>query len=181
MPDFESLPRRDYDAIVVGSGPNGLAAAILMQLNGLSVLIVEGKASIGGGLATQELTLPGFKHDVCSAIHPLAINSPFFRNLPLADHGLEYIHPTIACAHPMDDGSAGLLHSSIQTTTKYLPGDEQAYTELIAPVVKSWPLIENDVLGPLHFPKNPDGFSPGVPPKRSGNRDPPVSKPESPK
>lgn len=155
MPDFESLPKRDYDAVVVGSGPNGLAAAILMQLNGLSVLIVEGKANIGGGLATQELTLPGFKHDVCSAIHPLAINSPFFRNLPLADHGLQYIHPTIACAHPLDDGSAGLLHSSIQTTAKYLPGDEQAYTQLISPVVKSWPLIENDVLGPLHFPKHP--------------------------
>lgn len=155
MPDISSLPQRDYDAVVVGSGPNGLAAAILMQLNGLSVLIIEGKANIGGGLATQELTLPGFKHDVCSAIHPMAINSPFFRNLPLSDHGLQYIHPTIACAHPLDDGSAGLLHSSIETTTKYLPGDELAYKRLIEPIVKSWPLIENDVLGPLRFPKHP--------------------------
>lgn len=155
MHQFTSLPQRDFDAIVVGSGPNGLAAAILMQLNGLSVLLIEGKNKIGGGLATEELTLPGFKHDVCSAIHPLGINSPFFRNLPLTEHGLEYLHPNIACAHPLDDGTAGLLHPSIPTTAKYLGADGDLYTKLIAPVVKSWPLIENDVLGPLGIPSNP--------------------------
>ncbi len=96
----------DYDAIVVGSGPNGLAAAILLQQQGLSVLILEGKDVIGGGLTSAQLTLPGFTHDVCSAIHPLAVTSPFFKTLPLAQHGLEYIQPTLAAAHPFDDGTA---------------------------------------------------------------------------
>src|SRR3978361_1403624 len=96
--------KRDYDAVVVGSGPNGLAAAILLQQKGLSVLILEGKNEIGGGLRTAELTLPGFKHDICSAIHPLAIGSPFFQQLPLEQHGLEYVNPEYAVAHPFDKG-----------------------------------------------------------------------------
>src|SRR5476651_1128085 len=96
------LEKRDYDAIVVGSGPNGLAAAILMQQQGLSVLLLEGKDTIGGGLRSAELTLPGFVHDICSAIHPLAVASPFFETLPLNDFGLEYIYPEIAAAHPFD-------------------------------------------------------------------------------
>ena len=103
------LEKRDFDAIVVGSGPNGLAAAILMQQKGLSVLLIEGKEMIGGGLRSTELTLPGYIHDICSAIHPLAVASPFFETLPLDEHGLEYIFPTIAAAHPFDNGSAAII------------------------------------------------------------------------
>lgn len=149
------LEKRDYDAIIIGSGPNGLAAAILMQQQGLSVLLIEGKNDIGGGLRTAELTLPGFKHDICSAVHPLAVGSPYFETLPLAQHGLEYIYPQIAAAHPFDDGTAAVLLHSVEETAKLLGADEQAYLNLMKPVVKNWPLIAADVLGPLHFPKHP--------------------------
>jgi phytoene dehydrogenase-like protein len=149
------LEKRDYDAIIVGSGPNGLAAAILLQQNGLSVLLVEGKREIGGGLRTAELTLPGFKHDICSAIHPLALGSPYFETLPLAQHGLEYILPEIAAAHPFDDGTAAVLLKSVEETAKLLGTDERAYLGLMNMVVKNWPLIAADVLGPLRFPKHP--------------------------
>src|SRR6476661_2883339 len=108
------LSKKDYDAIVVGSGPNGLAAALTMQQAGLSVLLVEAKDDIGGGLRSAELTLPGFVHDICSAIHPLATGSPFFKTLPLEQHGLKFIYPTIAAAHPFGDGSAAALHRSIE-------------------------------------------------------------------
>lgn len=145
----------EFDAVVVGSGPNGLAAAIAMQQQGLSVLIIEGKAEIGGGLRSAELTLPGFVHDVCSAIHPLAIGSPFFNTLPLQDHGLLYTFPDLAAAHPFDDGTAAVLGSSIEETAKLLGKDEQAYLKLIGPLLRDWPDIANDVLGPLHFPKHP--------------------------
>src|SRR3569833_3795799 len=87
--------KREYDAVVVGSGPNGLAAAILMQQQGLSVLLIEGKETIGGGMRSAELTLHGYLHDICSAIHPLAVSSPFFETLPLAENGLEIIYPDI--------------------------------------------------------------------------------------
>ncbi|WP_184543470.1 phytoene desaturase family protein [Mucilaginibacter sp. FT3.2] len=149
------LEKRDYDAIIVGSGPNGLAAAIFLQQQGLSVLLVEGKNEIGGGLRTAELTLPGFKHDICSAIHPLAVGSPYFETLPLAQHGLEYIFPETAAAHPFDDGTAAVLLKSVEDTARLLGADEQAYLNLMRPVVKNWPLIAADVLGPLHFPKHP--------------------------
>src|SRR5438552_3906836 len=112
--------KSEYDAVVVGSGPNGLAAAITLQQAGLSVLIVEGKSTIGGGLRSSELTLPGFIHDVCSAIHPLAAGSPFFKTLPLHEHGLQYIYPSIAAAHPLDGGTAAILFSSIEATAQAL-------------------------------------------------------------
>ncbi|TKC09109.1 phytoene desaturase family protein [Pedobacter frigoris] len=147
--------KTDFDAIVVGSGPNGLAAAITMQQAGLSVLIIEGKDKIGGGLRSAELTLPGFVHDICSAIHPLAIGSPFFNTLPLSDHGLLYQFPDLAAAHPFDDGSAAVLSSSLAETAKSLGIDEQVYLKLIGSLVKDWPDIAGDVLGPLHFPKYP--------------------------
>jgi phytoene dehydrogenase-like protein len=149
------LEKRDFDAIIVGSGPNGLAAAIHLQQNGLSVLILEAKSEIGGGLRSAELTLPGFTHDICSAIHPLAVGSPFFQQLPLADHGLEYIYPEIAAAHPFDNGTAAVLKQSITETAELLGSDEQAYLKLIQPIVTDWPNIAADVLGPLHYPKNP--------------------------
>lgn len=145
----------NYDAIVVGSGPNGLAAAILLQQNGLSVLLIEGKDKIGGGLRTQELTLPGYLHDVCSAIHPLAAASPFFSTLPLHKYGLEYIYPTIAAAHPFDDGTAAVLKRSIQDTANLLGVDSSVYLKLIHPLVDNWHDIAPDFLAPLHFPKHP--------------------------
>src|SRR5256714_9476051 len=100
------MSKKDFDAIVVGSGPNGLAAAITLQQSGLSVLLLEGKPTIGGGMRSAELTLPGFTHDICSAIHPLAVGSPFFKTLPLDKHGLEFIYPPIPAAHPFEDGTA---------------------------------------------------------------------------
>jgi phytoene dehydrogenase-like protein len=147
--------KTDYDAIVVGSGPNGLAAAIVMQQKGLSVLVLEGKDTIGGGLRSAELTLPGFTHDICSAIHPLATGAPFFKSLPLHEHGLRYIVPEIAAAHPLDDGSAAILKHSIAETAKLLDDDMEAYMDIIGPVVKDWPYIAPDVLGPFQFPKYP--------------------------
>lgn len=151
------MPRekKDFDAIVIGSGPNGLAAAILMQQKGLSVLLLEGKNEIGGGLRTAELTLPGFKHDICSAIHPLAAASPFFKTLPLADHGLNYIYPEIDAAHPLEHANSAFLCRSIDETAQHLGADEKAYKKLMGSVTKNWPLIDADVLGPLHFPKHP--------------------------
>ncbi|RVU01043.1 NAD(P)/FAD-dependent oxidoreductase [Mucilaginibacter limnophilus] len=149
------LAKRDYDAIVVGSGPNGLAAAIALQQQGLQVLLIEGKDTVGGGLRTAELTLPGFKHDICSAIHPMAAGSPFFKTLPLHEHGLEFILPDIDAAHPLDDGTAGVLLHSLEETANALGEDRETYLRLIAPLVKSWPDLAPDVLGPLHFPNKP--------------------------
>lgn len=149
------MEKRDYDAIVVGTGPNGLAAAITLQQAGLSVLLIEGKSTIGGGLRSKELTLPGFVHDVCSAIHPMALSSPFFASLPLKDHGLQFIQSPINAAHPFDDGTAAALYHSVEDTANALGIDGRTYTQLIQPLVKDWPLIENDALGPLRFPENP--------------------------
>lgn len=147
--------KRDYDAVVVGSGPNGLAAAILMQQQGLQVLLIEGKDTIGGGMRTAELTLPGFKHDICSAIHPMAAGSPFFKTLPLHNHGLEWLYPEIDAAHPFDNGTAAVLTRSIEETARSLGADEQNYLNLIGPVVRDWPALAPDVLGPLSLPKHP--------------------------
>ncbi|MGY4386389.1 phytoene dehydrogenase-like protein [Pedobacter sp. UYP24] len=149
------MSKTEFDAIVVGSGPNGLAAAITLQQQGLSVLLIEGKDEIGGGLRSAELTLPGFLHDVCSAIHPLAIGSPFFDTLPLAQHGLNYLFPDIAAAHPFDDGTAALLTHSIKETASLLGEDEKTYLSIFEQLANDWPSIAPDVLGPLTFPKYP--------------------------
>lgn len=147
--------QQDFDAVVTGSGPNGLAAAITLQQAGLSVLLIEGKDTIGGGLRTAELTLPGFLHDVCSAIHPMAVISPFFSTLPLAQHGLEFIYPEIAAAHPLDDGSAAVLTRSLEETARSLGSDADTYLRIMCPVAESLPLLAADILGPLRFPKHP--------------------------
>lgn len=147
--------KKDFDAVVVGSGPNGLAAAITLQRKGLSVLLVEGKSTIGGGMRTAELTLPGFKHDICSAVHPTAASSPFFDSLPLHRFGLEFLQPPIAAAHPFDDGTAAVLTQSVEQTATLLGRDEHNYLELIKPIIDYWPLIEKDVMGPLQLPKHP--------------------------
>jgi len=149
------MSKPDYDAVVVGSGPNGLAAAIVLQQAGLSVLLLEGKDQIGGGLRTAELTLPGFRHDVCSAIHPLAVASPFFQTLPLAQYGLEYITPPVAAAHPFDNGTAAAVVNSLADTARGLGADARAYRQLLEPLVATWPGLANDVLAPLHIPRHP--------------------------
>lgn len=145
---------REYDAIVVGAGPNGLSAAIALQQQGLRVLLIEAAAAIGGGLRTQELTLPGFQHDVCSAVHALAIASPFFRTLPLADFGLEYLSPELPVAHPFDNTPAAVLTSSLNETALLMGADKEIYLRLMSPVVQSWPCLVNDILAPLHWPKH---------------------------
>ncbi len=145
----------DYDAVVVGSGPNGLSAAITLQHAGLSVLLVEAKDTIGGGLRSAELTLPGFVHDICSAVHPLAAGSPFLQSLPLTDHGLEFIYPPVAAAHPFDTGQAVGLSGSFTDTAATLGIDKQEYIDLMRPMVRDWPTMAADILGPLRFPKHP--------------------------
>ncbi|HYK75385.1 MAG TPA: NAD(P)/FAD-dependent oxidoreductase [Daejeonella sp.] len=147
--------KTDYDAIVVGSGPNGLSAAIALQQAGLSVLLIEAKDTIGGGLRSAELTLPGFTHDVCSAIHPLAAGSPFFKTLPLEKHGLKFVYPEIAAAHPFENNEAAALYPSLEKTAQMLGNDRQTYLDLISPVVDVWPEIVHDVLAPLRLPEKP--------------------------
>ncbi len=149
------MPSVDYDAVVVGSGPNGLAAAITLVRAGCSVLVLEAAETVGGGLRSKPLTLPGFVHDVCAAIHPLARASPFFRSLPLADHGVTWIEPDAALAHPMDDGQALLLKRSLQCTGAALGADGNAYVDLMAPLVRHWEPLMNMLLGPLRIPRNP--------------------------
>src|SRR5437763_3887807 len=121
----------EHDAVIVGSGPNGLAAAITLARAGCSVLVCEANATIGGGARSAELTLPGFLHDVCSAVHPLAVGSPFFRSLPLAEHGLDWIHPPAPLAHPLDDGTAAMLERSFVETGKSLGRDARPYRRLM--------------------------------------------------
>ncbi len=138
-----------YDAIVVGSGPNGLAAAITLAQAGLAVAVFEAKETIGGGSRSMELTLPGFVHDVCSAVHPLAQDSSFFRSLPLEHYGLEMIQPPAPLAHPLDDGTAVMLERSIEATAAGLGKDAQAYRKLMTHLVADWDKIEDVVRGPL--------------------------------
>jgi phytoene dehydrogenase-like protein len=142
--------RTKYDAIVVGSGPNGFAAAIIMQRAGLSVLLIEGKESLGGGMRTVELTLPGFKHDVCSAVHPLAADSPVFKQFHLDQFGLEYLTPVYAIAHPFDDGSAITIQSSIEATAAQFGNDANNYRNIFSTMVEEWPALRSAFIGPLH-------------------------------
>jgi phytoene dehydrogenase-like protein len=143
------------DAIVIGSGPNGLAAAITLARAGRSVLVYEAHPTVGGGARSAALTLPGFVHDVCSAIHPLAVVSPFFRTLPLRDYGLEWHYSPAALAHPFDDGTAALLYRSLELTGQTLGRDAMAYRRLMGPLVASWALLEDSLLGPLRPPRHP--------------------------
>ncbi len=142
----------EYDAVIVGSGPNGLAAAITLRRAGRSVLVIEARDTPGGGSRSAELTLPGFIHDVCSAIHPLGLASPFFRTLPLEQYGLEWIHPKAPLAHPLDDGTAALLERAIIETGASLGGDAEAYQRLMEPLTKDWEKVLDDILGPFPLP-----------------------------
>lgn len=143
------------DAIIIGSGPNGLAAAVRLAQAGFSVCIVEREQTIGGGIRSEALTLAGFLHDVCSAVHPLAVGSPFLRRLPLAEHGLEWIYPPAAVAHPFDDGTAICIDRSVDRTAERLGSDQGAYRKLMAPLVMRWQRIDKELLGPLGIPRFP--------------------------
>jgi phytoene dehydrogenase-like protein len=141
--------RGPADAIVVGSGPNGLAAAVTLARAGLSVHVIEGAATPGGGCRTEELTLPGFRHDVCSAVHPLAGASPFFTGTDLAARGVRLLTPKVAFAHPLDGGRAAAVAGSVDETAAELGPDGRAYRHLLGPLVQDMPLILPTVLGPL--------------------------------
>src|SRR5438067_765239 len=143
------------DAVVVGAGPNGLAAAIVLARAGLSVRVLEAADTVGGGARSAELTLPGFVHDVCSAIHPLGVASPFFRTLPLAQHGVEWVEPPAALAHPFDDGPAVLLDRGPQATVHALGDDEERWRRLFAPLARAADPLLDDVLAPPHVPTHP--------------------------
>ena len=145
----------EYDAVVVGSGPNGFAGAITLARSGCSVLMIEAKDKVGGGTRSSELTLPGFVHDICSAIHPLGIASPFFRSLDLASYGLEWTHPPAPLAHPLDDGTAVLLERSIDITADGVGSDARRYRKLMRPIASDWDNLINEVLRPMHFPRHP--------------------------
>ncbi|MGD8474207.1 MAG: NAD(P)/FAD-dependent oxidoreductase [Anaerolineae bacterium] len=144
-----------YDAVIIGSGPNGLSAGIALADAGKSVLVLEGRDTIGGGTRTAELTLPGFKHDICSALHPLGVASPFFSQLPLAQYGLEWVTPPASLAHPLDNGTAVMVEGSVAETAANLGPDAAAYRRLMGPLAKRWRQLLGDVLGPLQFPSHP--------------------------
>ena len=144
------------DAIVVGAGPNGLSAAIVLARAGLQVVVYEAQAAIGGGCRSEALTLPGFVHDVCSAVHPMGIASLFFRSLPLAEHGLTWIQPPSMFAHPLDgDTPAALVNRSVADTARDLDGDADGYRRLVGSAASAWHLLEDVVLSPPHVPRHP--------------------------
>jgi phytoene dehydrogenase-like protein len=143
------------DAVVVGSGPNGLAAAIELARGGASVLVLEARDDVGGGTRSAALTLPGFVHDACSGCHPMGVLSPFFRTLPLHEHGLRWIHPPASVAHPLDGQPAVLLRRSVDDTARDLGEDAAAYARLVAPLLRDPHALLADLLGPLSWPRHP--------------------------
>lgn len=146
--------RAHYDAVIIGSGPNGLAAAVTLARAGRSVLVLEGKETIGGGMRTLEYTLPGYRHDVCSAVHPLGVGSPFFHDLPLHENGLVWIFPDLPLVHLLDNHAVP-LYQSVERTAEGLGRDGQAYRRLFDPIVRDWQALLDEFLGPLGIPGRP--------------------------
>ncbi|MEZ4885141.1 MAG: NAD(P)/FAD-dependent oxidoreductase [Chitinophagales bacterium] len=145
----------NYDAIIIGSGPNGLSAAIELAQNGLKVLVLEAAATIGGGTRTVELTLPNFQHDYCSAVHPTGILSPYWRTLPLEKYGLQWIKPSASVAHPLDNEEAVLMSRSVEETAANLGIDGDAWQNMLRPFLKNPHGLLEDALGPLSIPDHP--------------------------
>lgn len=139
-----------YNAIVIGSGPNGLAAAITLQKAGLSVLLIEAEDVLGGGVRSAPLTLPGFLHDVCSSVYALAEDSPVFKSLGLQRYGLEYLKPEYALAHPLEDGSAAIVQASLENTAAGLGRDADSYRSIFSPYLREWREIRSAFVAPLH-------------------------------
>lgn len=144
-----------YDAIIIGAGPNGLAAGIRLASAGLSVKIFESADTVGGGTRTRELIAKGYYHDVCSAIHPMAAASPYLKSLPLQQYGLEWITPPYAAVHPLDDGAPAVLSNDLSETAFLLTRDEKRYRNLMTPIVEQWDALTKDFLGPLSLPRHP--------------------------
>ena len=147
-----------HDAAVIGSGPNGLAAAIVAAQHGLRTVIHETNDTVGGGLRSAELTLPGFVHDVCSSVHPMG-TSPFVRSLPLDRHGLHWITPDAAAAHPLDGGDAVILWNDLERTADSLGTDRDRYMRTIGAVSRDWGKLERDILSPIAFPAHPLAYA----------------------
>lgn len=153
MPQSAKTRRK---ACIIGSGPNGLSAAIVLAQAGLDVQVFEAEPTVGGAARTLELTLPGFHHDFGSAVHPLAAGSPFFNSLPLENYGLEWIHPSAPLAHPLDDGSAVLLERDMDEASAALGEDGDAWRKLMQPLATNWPEFSGEILRPvLAVPKHP--------------------------
>jgi phytoene dehydrogenase-like protein len=152
------VAERVPDAVVVGSGPNGLAAAIALARAGVPVLVLEAESEIGGGTRSAALTLPGFVHDFCSAVHPMGILSPFFRTLPLAEHGLVWLRPRASVAHPLDDGPAAMLYRSLERTGERLGRDARAWARLVRPFLDDPHGLLADAMAPLGVPAHPVAF-----------------------
>ncbi len=155
MKPLEKFDLPKSDAIVVGSGPNGLAAAIRLAQTGKSVVLLEAADVAGGGMRTSELTLPGFRHDVCSSVFAMAVCSPFFSSLPLEQHGLQWAFPRGALAHPFEDGSAAMLYKSVEETAATLGVDGRNYRALISDLAAYAHDLVRDALAPFHFPRHP--------------------------
>jgi len=145
----------EVDAVIVGSGPNGMAAAVTLARAGRAVVVLEAADQIGGGTRSAELTLPGFVHDICSAIHPLGVASPFFKNVPLEKHGLKWIHPDLPLAHPLLDGTAVAVDQSLEATAAGLGPDGERYRRLLEPFVAHADAMFSELLGPISLPRHP--------------------------
>ena len=156
---MQGLEKERFDAVVVGSGPNGLAAAVALADAGASVLVLEAADEIGGGTRTAELTLPGFRHDVCSAVHTMGILSPYLRTLPLGEHGLRWIRPAASLAHPLDSGPPVMLWRSLERTAEELGVDAGAYRSMLRPLLSDPHGFFADALGPLGVPRHPLPFT----------------------
>jgi phytoene dehydrogenase-like protein len=145
-----------FDVAVIGAGPNGLAAAVVLQKAKRSVIVFERSDTVGGAATTKELTLPGFRHDLGAGVHPLGATSPLFQSLPLERHGLRWVRPEIPLAHPLDGGRAALLHHSVDSTSEHLEEDGPRYRRLVGRLARNWDLIADAVFGPiLRIPSHP--------------------------
>src|SRR6202050_235630 len=154
-PKQAKLRPSEPEAVVVGSGPNGLAAAITLARAGRCVWVYEAEDTLGGSVRSAELTLPGFIHDICSAVYPMVVSSPFFKDLELDDFGLQLIQPEAALAHPFDNGTAAILTHSLDETADQFGEDSGAVKKLYGPLVENWEKISDDILRPIHIPRHP--------------------------